>query len=366
MEIKFKGLPFEPVEGQVIYYESKRDSMVSKFIRNNYDWVVALFRQHGMDFCYIPQRVQETLHYYAPYASAQSIKEVPNLSDYAVDSPVTGPSLLFALDIPVKDDEGNTVLQCVPIVTNWFKSTSNVFRNLVLEIERDAADRSRYYHNLDDEKLAREDNVRFSLFEDSEEPVGRRGIKFAAGIEKIDKKTLATSKADEDFDEEVMEVVDEIKERLKMLQMRGINMMFLHEILNKESKLSRLRITADKRLFLVDYNNREIQMTPLVKAVFLLFLKHPEGIRFKELSDYYDELLGIYKSLKPNGSPEKHKHSISDIVNPFSNSINEKCARIREAFIGSFEERLANNYFVTGTRGEPKCITIDRNLVIWD
>ena len=39
----------------------------------------------------------------------------------------------------------------------------------------------------------------------------------------------------------------------------------------------------------------EIKMEPLVKAVYLLFLKHPEGIVFKCLPDYRKELAELYK-----------------------------------------------------------------------
>lgn len=50
--------------------------------------------------------------------------------------------------------------------------------------------------------------------------------------------------------------------------------------------------------------------------------------------------------------------SIEDVTNPLLNSINEKCARIRSAFVKEFDESLAKNYFVTGERGEAKKITL--------
>jgi hypothetical protein len=40
----------------------------------------------------------------------------------------------------------------------------------------------------------------------------------------------------------------------------------------------------------------EIKMEPLTKAVYLLFLNHPEGILFKHLPDYRQELANIYGS----------------------------------------------------------------------
>ena len=107
-------------------------------------------------------------------------------------------------------------------------------------------------------------------------------------------------------------------------------------------------------------------MEPLIKAVYLLFLKHPEGIVFKALADYRDELLGIYKTLKPLGLSKRTIQSIEDVTNPLLNSINEKCARIRAAFINQFDEHLAKNYFITGERGEAKKINLPRDLVVWE
>ena len=58
--------------------------------------------------------------------------------------------------------------------------------------------------------------------------------------------------------------------------------------------------------------------------------------------------------------------SIEDVTNPLSNSINEKCARIREAFVSKFDEHLARFYYVDGERGEAKKIALPRNLIKWE
>lgn len=142
--------------------------------------------------------------------------------------------------------------------------------------------------------------------------------------------------------------------------------MFLHNLIDEGEHLSRLRITKDYRILLVDYNNLEIKLSVLPKAVFFLFLRHPEGIRFKELSDYYSELLQIYLKMNPNGGRVKQEQSIRDITDPCNNSINEKCARIREAFVSNFDDRLAKNYYVTGKRGEVKRIMLDESMIIWE
>ena len=77
-------------------------------------------------------------------------------------------------------------------------------------------------------------------------------------------------------------------------------------------------------------------------------------------------MLYIYKGLKPLGLNKRTIQSIEDVTNPLLNSINEKCARIRSAFVKEFDEGLAKNYFVTGERGDVKKISLPRDLVEWE
>ena len=130
-------------------------------------------------------------------------------------------------------------------------------------------------------------------------------------------------------------------------------------------RMSRLTITKDCTILLTDYQ-KEIKMEPIVKAVYLLFLKHPEGIAFKSLPDYRRELADIYQKIKPFGLTERAIRSIDDVTNPTLNSINEKCARIRAAFLSQFDEYMAKSYYVDGLRGEVKKIALPRSLVVWE
>lgn len=145
---------------------------------------------------------------------------------------------------------------------------------------------------------------------------------------------------------------------------KGEQVQIVSHLLHDSEKLSRLVVTKDYRILLPDYYNLEIKMEPLVKAVYFLFLKHPEGIMFKHLPDYREELTQIYLRMKPNGMNERTLQSIEDVTNPLLNSINEKCARIRGSF--QFDDRVAKHYYVDGLRGEPKKIALPRDLVVWE
>ena len=160
-------------------------------------------------------------------------------------------------------------------------------------------------------------------------------------------------------------LVEEVKEKVQKLKELGMTDKEIASLLHTEQPLLKLTVSKNYRLFLGE-NRVEVHMEPLVKAVYLLFLKHPEGIIFKDLPDYRKELTWIYSEVRPWGLTERAIQSIEDVTNPLLNSINEKCARIRSAFVKEFDEGLAKNYFVTGERGEAKKIALPRDLVIWE
>ena len=166
--------------------------------------------------------------------------------------------------------------------------------------------------------------------------------------------------------ESINDLIDEVKERILKLRQRGVSQFILEQLIHPDDRLSRLVVTKDCRILLPDYNNMEIKMEPLAKAVYLLFLNHPEGIMFKCLPDYREELTKLYDRLKPLGLSDKALQSIEDVTNPLLNSINEKCARIRGAYVGQFDDHMARHYYIDGRRGEAKKISLPRNLVVWE
>ena len=65
-------------------------------------------------------------------------------------------------------------------------------------------------------------------------------------------------------------------------------------------------------------------MTPIHKALYILFLNHPEGIEFKNLIDHREELLAIYQKMGSRMEQSKIEETVNRLVNPLDNAINEK------------------------------------------
>ena len=160
-------------------------------------------------------------------------------------------------------------------------------------------------------------------------------------------------------------LLGEVKDMVRKLRSYGVQMADIAAVLHEDDPMPELVITHNYRI-LIGEKRQEIKMEPLVKAVYLLFLKHPEGILFKHLPDYREELTEIYVKLKPYGLSDRVVQSIEDVTNPLLNSINEKCARIRGAFVGQFDNHLAKHYYIDGLRGEVKKIALPRDLVTWE
>ena len=183
--------------------------------------------------------------------------------------------------------------------------------------------------------------------------------------------------------EEIAEQIRKLTEQLKMagrkdLLLRAIGAPLLEELRIEaaRAKLSRLQITKDYRFFLVDYNYKEVELQPVHKAVYLLFLAHPEGIEFKKLGNYREELTKYYMATAKLMDKEKIKEGVDHLVNPLDNAINEKCSRIKKVFLDMMDEYTASYYIISGHTQKRfegsnriwyerlKVITLPRELVI--
>jgi hypothetical protein len=160
-------------------------------------------------------------------------------------------------------------------------------------------------------------------------------------------------------------LLDEVKEKIRRLKAYGVDETEIMAAMNEEELFPQLIVTEDYKVVLDDGANTEVKMEPLVKAVYLLFLSHPEGIVLKCLSDYREELTQFYLLLRPAGLTDRVLQSIEDVSNPMLNSINEKCARIRRSFSELLPKSVARYYSISGKRGEVKKIDLVRANVIW-
>ena len=340
------GLPFVPDVHDIIYVENEYDPVINGYIQEHYEELQQRFLKKNVTLNYLPklcgQEVsKEALHYMFPFLGQESSFvngniTIETLKEHLLSGTIEGPALIHFVRMEA-ENPSSFYYTYRPLYADFFVSLSEQFERYLQRITlsyRGEAGTS--FNALSKPKS--EDDVADHYFND-----GSDNILFA--------------------DKSIGDLTEEIRKRIIELRKRGVQLHLLRDLIEEQPTLSRLVIDKDFRIFLPDYNNMEIIMSPLPKAVYLLFLKHPEGIVFKQLHDYYPELLDIYKRISNRVVEKKILKSINDITDPTKNSINEKCTRIREAFLKQFDYVYAQNYFITGKRGEPKRITLPRELV---
>ena len=163
-----------------------------------------------------------------------------------------------------------------------------------------------------------------------------------------------------------------------LLKALGVPLLEELRIEAAKGKLSHFLITKDYRFILEDYNRQEVELQPVHKAVYLLFLAHPEGIEFKQLSDYREEITRYYMATAKLMDKEKIIEGVDHLVNPLDNAINEKCSRIKKVFLDMMDEYTASYYIISShtqrhVAGSSriwyqrlKVITLPRELVIYE
>lgn len=104
---------------------------------------------------------------------------------------------------------------------------------------------------------------------------------------------------------------------------------------------------------------RKMNIKPLGRAIFILFLHHLDGIYMKELHKYEEELLHIYSQLKSNPNPE----SIANLVSPIDSNFTYNKSRLLKSLDEQLGTTQAQFYSISGVSKEKFKIPIPKDLV---
>lgn len=397
--IAFKNLPFEPERRQVIYVENQYDERINSIIRGRYNWLKWTFKRANLDFVYLPmffndEEIKEKVLYYAPYLTEEIMEKVELRSSHLLrymshpeNQGKIAPSFLYA---PKKEDE-EWVFQGVTIdidgsdneITKWLEDT-------VSEIEEEMAPQLLYSTAKEDSGSA----IRFQKVEEEAIMTGEPGPDEEPQVEysrtpnfwdKLKKGTLkfgksivmeedgsecsrevTPSKIEDILEEDVRVTLEELNQKVERLRLLGIPLDAILEYIAKYETISRLCITDDYRIFLPEYNNREIKLGALYKAVYFLFLNHPDGIVLQRLEEHHKELVNYYlQTSNKNEMTPRMIETINALEYPGNNSINIILSKIKAEFKDAIDDHLARHYYIIGKPGEPYKIALDYELIEW-
>jgi hypothetical protein len=133
-------------------------------------------------------------------------------------------------------------------------------------------------------------------------------------------------------------------------------------VLNQPSRMEIRGHT--KKIFLTDLGGLELRLNPKEKALYLLFLNHPDGLYLTDLQDHKGALKKLYGNFCKQSDPHLLNKTIEVLINPLENDVNVILSRINRKIKEAVGEPLLHYYSIKGERGEKKYIKLDRELLI--
>lgn len=358
-------------KGALIYVEPFHNVEFNNTIVENYDFILHSFNTINIPFIYLPKlladshfnRVLEYNHPHIKDSRNTHTNKLYHVISNNLNLSIDGPTLIHLLDNGDVAHQFNLPSFEVLASDKRLSLFTEEIRHKISPVIKDEEGSMRF-------RMGREEpDLSFDLQFDSLEEF--KPAKLYTEKKSLDlfKKKSKEKTADDLFEEKAFDIPDDLQKQIETLSEAGYlsHLIKYLELLQETTrKLSRLKITNDYRIYLMDYEMKEVKMTPLPKALYFLFLKHPQGISFKELTDYRTELLNIYKNISLRENPIKARMSIRKLTDPLDNSVHEKCSRIREAFLRVVADDIAQNYYITGDRGDDKKVLLDRELLIYE
>ncbi|MCB6062369.1 conserved hypothetical protein [Flavobacterium psychrophilum] len=315
---------FNANDNMVIFFDLESNHTINQYIKTNLEAIKQRFKDEYKNFVYLPsivfsEKFDTILKYYLPHLSESNYRtlqfenifqkpENQKIVDYLGYSGTIKCGLIFINEA--------TIVEC-----NEFLIQDNFFTDSLL-----------YFKTLSEQRV-------FS-FDDYDDMIDN--IKSFNPYENLDDDALAK--------------INEIQKQLSELKQNGqllFALPILKEILENETNTidfnseNNLLIDEDFRILLPNFNNIEIQLSHLTKAVYMLFYNNPKGINIKKLYQYKQQIISLYAGISNQLDYDKMLQSIDDLVKPDSKAIYTHISRIKSAFYKQMDYKFADKFIVT-------------------
>lgn len=345
--IECTNFPFVLDENKIIYVEREYEWYINQYIGRNRTRFANAFSNFNYEFCYLPVRMEPELVHVVSHILLATHEVNRALCKFAY---MDGEKAVFyCLELDNDEKEESLAKQFYHFAC-WCK----------VDEERQAK-----WKQFDEEvdELRKEDELNGCWQRNTGRPHVQI-INDIDGLEQLEECFDIVEGAEEGEVSYTEMQLRDLKRMVEELRKSGVSDERIREALDPEPEISRIEITSDYHIMLPELN-KEIELKPITKAVFLLFLRHPDGINFKNLVEYSGELTELYLAVTDRVDPKVIHRTIESICSPLNNSIHEKCTLIREALTRCLGPRLAPAYCISGKRGENKRINIPESFVTW-
>lgn len=131
-------------------------------------------------------------------------------------------------------------------------------------------------------------------------------------------------------------------------------------------RLSDIHITKDYNQIVLNDYLMELNFEPLMKTLYIFFLKHKEGIKRTDMIDYLSEIKEIYIQITRKSDLDKVQQSVNSLLDNGGKSFDEKISKIKKYLIDHLDENLAKHYYISKTESKTYTISIAQEKIKFD
>jgi hypothetical protein len=370
IEVWFKS---ELLNGYVIYFEENQNKELSIYIKNHYADLKKKFASLGLNFIYAPlipitsKKIEDIVSYYFPQLNYYQIPQKVGVEFN--EKMLSQIFTKFQEEIEFISDKNEFVPNQVEAkeILTLIEYKGSIKSGLIfLNTFSGIIGVSDYFYSNETSNYD-------TFFEDVLNYLQPENEDFALGDFMLG-SFLPMQELTEQLDEETKAFVKDIEGKLDELRDTG-QLLFLipilKDLLNKQSEkidfrsISKMKINYQNKI-LLPYFKKEVELSHLTKAIYFLFLKHPEGINLKELGKHKKELLTIYTSVSNQLDYDKMSKSIDDVIDIETKAIYTHLSRIKSAYYKIMDASFAKYYIVSGSGEEERKVLFNTNDIDWN
>lgn len=155
----------------------------------------------------------------------------------------------------------------------------------------------------------------------------------------------------------VMEIIEEAA------QDGGVEIVFANDVrkyidILQQEGLSPLIVDSALQIRLPLYE-LTLDLPPLAKALYLLYVRHPEGLYRKQIADFKDELEALYQITSGSTDWAKTRHTIEQLTDFSNKNMDRQMCVINKTFRQALGDK-AVHYLPSGGRSQVRKVDFER------
>ena len=162
-----------------------------------------------------------------------------------------------------------------------------------------------------------------------------------------------------------LEIAQEILQKIEEISKDGtVEIIFADDIrkyikILQEEGLSPLVVDSKLQIRLPLYE-LTLDLPPLAKAIYILYIRHKEGMYRKQIADFKEELLWLYASCSGRKTDDRTCAVIDNLLDFQRKNLDKQMSTINRVFRKALKEKAIHSLPQSKHRGETRQLDFDR------